>query len=69
MNKENLAIGGKVVLRSRCLSQNPNATRSRIEMTSKVGTSDVSPFSLITWMTKREIEGGKEEDKGMTYKE
>jgi hypothetical protein len=32
-----------VVLRSRCRSQNPNATRRRIEMTSRVGTSDVSP--------------------------
>jgi hypothetical protein len=37
-------MGGKVVLRSRCRSQNPNAKRRRIETTSKVGTSDVSPY-------------------------
>jgi hypothetical protein len=54
-------MGGKVVLRSRCRSQNPNARRRRIEMTSKVGTSDVSPsFSS----TKRSRKGD-----GMTYKE
>jgi hypothetical protein len=39
VNKENLAMGGKDVLRSRCRSQNPNAKSRRMEMTSKVGTS------------------------------
>jgi hypothetical protein len=62
VNKENLAMGGKVVLRSRCRSQNPNATSRRIEMTSRVGTSDVNllAFNARGMWRKEEKKTNKE---------